>query len=364
MTSAPGGSTRAVLDCRWLGIGGAGRMTELALRGLAERPAPIRWVLWGKEAETVPWAWPGAQISSIATDPRTLLGQASSFQVPGGDYVVFMHQQRPLLTTPGATFIYDTIPLRHGSGPRPLKRLFLSRVAHISPRILTTSEYSKSCIVRDLGVAVDRVDIVHPPFDAPLVERVRTRRSDETRAQVALYIGAFRPHKNLPRLLTAFAATSFRKAGGRLVLVGGSTGEASALVETLDEQEKPFVTVRPQCTQDEIDHLYATSLFLVQPSLEEGFGLPVWEALCCGLPVCVSDGGALPEVAGRFAEPFPARSVSAMAEAIDACASRAEGWDDERAIRQSTAVRDTAPTIREFGESLEAAVIGQLDKPQ
>jgi glycosyltransferase involved in cell wall biosynthesis len=102
--------------------------------------------------------------------------------------------------------------------------------------------------------------------------------------------------------------------------------------------------------------LYATSLFLVQPSLEEGFGLPAWEAISCGLPVCVSDGGSLPEVSRGFAEPFPAASVVAMSAAIDACAMAARRRTPDDAAAQSTAVRRQAPTVREFGLQFRAIV--------
>lgn len=349
---------RVVLDCRWLGIGGAGRVTELAMRGLAQAAPGGRWVLWGRDAATRPLAWPGADFSRTTEDPRLMLGQRNSFRAPNADFFVFMHQQRPLRAYPAATFVYDTIPLRYGpsGAPRRLKRLFLRRIARISRPILTISEYSKACIIRDLDVPAERVEILQLPFDTAFVDRVMRRRRSERRGDIALFIGSFLPHKNVPRLLTAFSQTRFRRTGGRLVLVGGTGQQTRRLVEGLDPTERPFVTVRHSCSQAEIEDLYATSLFLVQPSLEEGFGLPAWEAMCCGLPICVSDGGALPEVTAGFAEPFPARSVPAMAEAMDLCAARARESDDQRLMRQSTLLRERAPSVEQFGGRLHAVV--------
>lgn len=308
-------------------------------------------MLWGREAATSALAWPGAEVKAVDTDPRLLLGQRHAFGLPPGDFFVFMHQQRPLRTVPAATVVYDTIPLRHGGSwaSRAPKRVFLTRVARGSRRVLTVSEYSRSTIVRDLGVPSERIDVLRFPFDDAFVDRVLGLRKTEPTGDVALFVGGFLPHKNIPRLLAAFDNTEFRRAGGRLVLVGGSAAQAERLRTRLDERQRAFATVRHSCPQAELDRLYATSRLLVQPSLEEGFGLPVWEAMCCGLPVCVSDGGALPEVARGFADPFPARSVPAMTQAIDACVAAGRTGDPLEAARQSEVLRRRAPSVADFG---------------
>lgn len=349
---------RVVLDCRWLGIGGPGRATELVLRGLATEPPPGRWVLWGPEAATSALAWTGSEVSPIAADPRLLLGQRHAFAIPDGDFFIFMHQQRPLRNLPAATLIHDTIPLRYRSGraQSAARRWFLRRVARTSRPILTISEYSKACIRRDLGVSEHDIELLRFPFDDPFSSRVFQLRNEAPRIDVALFIGAFLPHKNVPRLLAAFVDTEFCRHGGRLVLVGATSRQAGRLADTLDARQRESVTIRHSCTQAEIEWLYATSLFLVQPSLEEGFGLPVWEAMSCGLPVCVSDGGALPEITSGFAEPFPARSVPKMAAAIDACARHARSLDDRHARAQAALMQQRCPTFRDFGSQIRAIV--------
>ena len=345
-----------VLDCRWLGISGAGRTTELVLRGLAQAPPVGRWVLWGPDAATAALAWPGAEVRPIAADPRLLLGQRHAFAVPTGDFHVFMHQQRPLRDLPSVTFVYDTIPLRYGStrGARALKRAFLRRIGRTSRQLVTISEYSKNCIVRELGVPAERVEILRFPVDDAFVDRVLELRKAEAREDTALFVGAYLPHKNVPRLLSAFAETAFARDGGRLVLVVATPAQAARLSGSVDERQRGQVSVRHSCSQAEIDRLYATSLFLVQPSLEEGFGLPAWEALCCGLPVCVSDGGALPEVTAGFADPFPARSVPALTAALDACADRARAMDLDAALAQAAVLRERGPSIGEYGARFRA----------
>lgn len=362
-----------VMDCRWLGIGGAGRVTEVLLRGLVADPPEGRWVIWGSPDRLRGLTVPGAEVVALDEDPRTLLGQRRLFDMPRGDLYAFMHQQRPLRAVPALTAIHDTIPLRYGGSrwARRPRMLFLRRVAATSNRICTLSEFSKRSIVDDLGVPPGRVDVLRYPFDHELADRVAALRGGQPKADVAVYVGNFLPHKNLGRLLQAFGATRFRAHGGRLLLVGGGrTADVDALVGSFTEGEREFVTVVPNCGQAELDRLFATSRFLVQPSLEEGFGIPVWEAMCCGLPVCVSDGGALPEVVAGLppdeATSFPATSVPAMTAALDECAHRARDRTDADSVGASTRLAMVAPTIgafaTQFQESVNAASGSRKEK--
>jgi glycosyltransferase involved in cell wall biosynthesis len=349
-----------VLDCRWLHIGGPGRTTELLLRGLARDPPGERWVLWGP-ASVEPFVWPGAALVPIAVDPRRLLGQRNALDVPAGDLTVFMHQQRPLTNVRAVTTIYDTIALRYGSKQpiRAAKRRFLKRIASSSARVMTISDHSRASIMRDLGTPGGQIDVLRFPYDEGFVDRVLRLRTSVTRSNTALFVGGFLPHKNLASLLEAFGRTEFCRQGGRLLLAGGTPRQVGELQSRLTTTQRAHVALQPACDQAELEALFASSLLLVQPSLEEGFGLPAWEAMCCGLPVCVSDGGALPEVVAEFVDPFPATSVSSMAEAIDACASRAMAGDPAPEGIAET-LRRTAPSVGEFAAQVYAVVETQL----
>ncbi|MGH9156471.1 MAG: glycosyltransferase [Acidimicrobiales bacterium] len=294
----------------------------------------------------------------MTRDPRLLFGQRDALGLPAGRLTVFMHQQRPLRNGPAITLVHDTIALRYGGNSivRAAKRRFLTRVAASSRDVLTISEYSKASIVRDLGVDPDRIEVLRFPFDEELVGRVVTLRRSLPRRKAALFVGNFLPHKNLGRLLDAFGSTNFCRGGGRLVLAGGGSARwAKEQIDRLSPEQRRFTDVRHTCSEAELHELYATSLFVVQPSLEEGFGLPAWEALCAGIPVCVSDGGALPEMVRGLADPFPATSTSAMAAAIDACASSAKVVSDDPPAA-SERLRAAAPTVREFAAQLLAIV--------
>jgi alpha-1,3-rhamnosyl/mannosyltransferase len=230
--------------------------------------------------------------------------------------------------------------------------------------VATISAYSSQSIQRDLGVAPERISVLPMPCDDDLARRVIALRESTPLAEVAFYAGNFLPHKNLPRLIAAFRSTEFRRAGGRLVLVGGSPDEVRRLQATLRPSQRPDVDVRPACPQDDLDLLYATSRFLVLPSLEEGFGLPAWEALSCGLPVAVSSAGALPEVVGDSGEQFDPTSVTDMAQALDRCAVRARHLVPSARDAASLEFRRRAPALRDLGEAFLGLVAAALGTSQ
>jgi glycosyltransferase involved in cell wall biosynthesis len=315
------GEGSVLLDCRWLGMGGAGRATELTLRALQHSEPAGRWILWGPE-EASRFLWNGARHEAARSEPLSLWGQRGLRERPPHDVSLYFHQIRPFRDGRSVTLVHDTIPLRFGSGiSRWLKRRYLRRVARISSVILTVSEYSRRCIERDLGAPGDRIRVIRYPVDEHLVTRVRHLRAESAHQDVALFVGRFAPHKNLERLVRAFGTTSFRAAGGRLLLVGGSPEEVQRMRARVGLREVSGVDVRGACSESDLHGLYATSRLLIMPSLEEGFGLPAWEAICSGLPVALSEGGALRELAPLAAATFPPASVEAMSAAIDQAAT-------------------------------------------
>lgn len=362
-TRLPGGALPdVVLDCRWLDFWGAGRVTELLLRGLAADPPPGHWHLWGPPSiESM--AWDGASASITTRDPRQWRGQRPWFEMPRGRLTVFMHQQRPLRNVPSIGFILDTIPLHHARSPaeRVLRTAFLRRAASVSREILTISEYSRGCIRDELRVPGDRVTVMALPHDMTVADRVAARRRVAPAGDFALFVGRFAAHKNLTRLRAAFARTAFRAAGGRLVLLGGSPREAASLQASLDDAERQYVEVRGRCDDAGVEAAMATCRFLVQPSLDEGYGLPVVEAMAAGVTVCVSDGGALPEITRDLATPFPATSTDAMVAALDEAARAANDQDVE--ARLAARLRARTPTPRQFALSVRAAVERNMPSP-
>jgi glycosyltransferase involved in cell wall biosynthesis len=344
---------RVLLDCRWLGLGGAGRATELLLRGLRELQPDGRWTLWGP-AGVAAFAWDGAVHTASHGSPKAVAGQRSLGRVPVNDLAIYMHQIRPLRYGASITVVHDTIPLRHGGSPakRFAKRLFYRAVASLSTRIVTVSEHSRRSIEDDLRVRPERISVIGYPVDDELVARVRRLRAEHPRRRTAVYVGSFLRHKNLERLLLAFAGTRFSADGGSLVLSGGEPERVRELAAFARSNGIHGVRIEGPCSQAELDELYATSRLLVQPSLEEGFGLPVWEAMSCGLPVCVSSAGSLPEITGGLVRTFSPTDVAEMTAAIDEVAGGSGGDVSAWVHAEAPSLSDFAKRFVDVAEAL------------
>ena len=313
-----------MLDCRWLGLGGAGRVTEFLLREFRNAPPPGHWLLWGRRDRIEPLRFAGASICVVDADPRSLMGQRSIAAIPTGDVVVYMHQIRPLRRGPSVTVIHDTIPLRYGGSrsTRALKRLFLVRAAQLSTHVLTDSEQSRHSIHRDLSVPMERITVMRFPVDIDRAEEIWRLRKSVEQHNVLLYLGRFDRHKNLARLCEAFSRSGFAAEDGRLLLVGGWDGEVERFRLWVRNAGIRATEVRGTCSEHELDLLLASSKALIMPSLEEGYGLPAFEAAASGLPVAVSRTGAMTELPDAVAVHFDAEDVVAMAQAIDEVTSR------------------------------------------
>jgi glycosyltransferase involved in cell wall biosynthesis len=332
-------------------------VTELLLRGLPDADPPFHCVLWGPP-EVEELAWPGAEVVLARSSPKRWLGQGAWAAVPRADLVLFLHWFRPLRGVPSVTFVYDTIVLRTArSGvERRLRHLYLRRVAATSRAVITLSEHARRAVVDDLGVVPGRVTVVRLPADERLARCVLGLRQGRAPSPFALFVGRFATHKNLRRLARAFRGSALAASGGRLVLVGGSRRERAELAASLGPGELAHLELRGPCPQEELDRLLASCLFVVQPSAEEGFGLPVWEALACGIPVCASTGGALAEMSYGVAHSFPPWSVDAMRAALDACAETAWRLTEDDRIAASESFRAKAPTALEFADQVVATV--------
>jgi glycosyltransferase involved in cell wall biosynthesis len=200
-------------------------------------------------------------------------------------------------------------------GAHPLaKRLYtrrlIPRVARHAKLILANSEYSKWEIIRHLGIPEDRIRVT-PLAASDDFKPVPVNRD----RPYFLYVGNLEPRKNLQRLIEAFAHIPEKEHN--LVIVGhrryrGGEVEAKARSLGLNGRVK-FLGYVPRA---DLPGLYSGATALVYPSLLEGFGLPVVEAMACGTPVITSNNSALKEVAGDAARLINPLSIQEMTEAM------------------------------------------------
>jgi glycosyltransferase involved in cell wall biosynthesis len=217
-------------------------------------------------------------------------------------------------------------------------------------RIVTVSEAARRDLVAWFRLPEGRVkvvsegpDAIFGPEDAgPASDTVLRSYGIEPGSRYLLYVGGLSPHKNLPRLIEAFAIVN--ASDTRLILVGDIGDVFHTHVPFLRETVGRFglgdrVHFTGFVPDADLGHLYRRAYALVQPSLMEGFGLPPVEAMACGTPVLASTAGSLPEIIGDAGVFFDPTDIEAMADAmcsllVDQCLrDRLAGLGLERAAQ-------------------------------
>lgn len=333
------------MDCRWLGRGGAGRATELLLRGLQRLQPPGDWVLWGPQSVAA-FVWPGARCIKTRSNPLQFWGQRTlGNRLPSHDLALFMHQIRPWSTRPSVTLVHDTIPLHFGNkAKRELRRIYLRAVCRGSRRVMTISGHSKRAIEEELRVSSGKVDVVEYPVDPEMSWRIRRQRERPAVPEV-LYVGRFAPHKNLPTLIRAFQNSGTAHAGGRLRLIGGTPNDLRDLGN--DPSVRENVLVQGMHLQVELERAYARASCVILPSLDEGFGFPPWEALAAGVPVAISWNVPFASKFDKLVIRFDPRRPDAIAAAIDAASAGHPGNRSEEDV--AAEILERAPSVEDFG---------------
>jgi glycosyltransferase involved in cell wall biosynthesis len=218
--------------------------------------------------------------------------------------------------------IYRIYPEAHAGIKAKGMGVLVPLAARRSDRVITPSATTRDDVVRLLSVPEERVDVVHEGVRHPSVEpsespsQLRTRLDLGTRPLV-LTLSAKRPHKNLERLLEALKLIPIERRP-LLLLPGYSTPWESELRRhAIDLGISDDVRFLGWVPAGELEALFAAAACFVFPSLYEGFGLPVLEAMARGVPVACSDIGVLQEVARDAARLFDPESPHAIAESIE-----------------------------------------------
>jgi glycosyltransferase involved in cell wall biosynthesis len=195
-------------------------------------------------------------------------------------------------------------------------RLLIERAAHCAAKILCVSEFTAAELRERLGVPIEKIVVTHPGLDAGWPEQAAAHVEADGLPYV-LFVGNLKPNKNLGILLRAFAKVQ-DAVPYRLVLAGKMRGFGTNDDAVLRQAEAMGDRVRftEEVSDEELISLYAGATALCLPSLYEGFGLPLLEAMRLGCPVLCSRAGSLPEVAGEAALYFDPRDDEELAERL------------------------------------------------
>jgi glycosyltransferase involved in cell wall biosynthesis len=359
---------RIAIDARLWGEprSGIGRYTRSLVETLVGQEPGARFVLYldrpaadlppGAEARCLPWPqrllwtlW--AAPRDLARRPVDLFHGVTGFELPGAG------------STRLVTTVHDLIPLRFPRlTPRRHRwavRLLLPGALRRATRVIAVSEATRAEVLARFGLPAEKVRVVPeaapPAFGVPVpaaAARVRARYGLE--GPYVLFVGLLEPKKNLAGLLDAVARLVRSGAWGdtRLVLAGAPGWGLEDLPGRIAGLGLDSIVRRlGPVPEADLPALYAGALAFVFPSLWEGFGLPVLEAMAAGTPVVASGRGALPEVTGGAAllvEP----EAGALAEALgavladkalrerlrEAGLARAQAFSWERTARETMAI--------------------------
>jgi len=267
---------------------------------------------------------------------RELLAVSRAARRLGADLLHAPHYVLPLAPPcPAVVTVHDLIHLVHPEFlPGPLALLYarrmLPRAVRLARRVLTPSETVRRELLAELPAEAGRVVAIPNGVDDAFRAEVEPERLAALLARhrlapgYLLFVGNPKPHKNLPRLLAAYRQLAGERRELPPLVLAGARGDAARALRVrlvrlgLDER----VRLLGFLPDEELPALYRGALALVFPTLAEGFGLPIAEAMAAGTPVLVSDRPAHREVAGDAAErvdPLDPGSIAAgIARLLDA----------------------------------------------
>jgi glycosyltransferase involved in cell wall biosynthesis len=302
---------------------------------------------------------PLARIVDVKVPVRGLVWAWNRLEWPpvewfAGRYDV-VHSQSPLLipSTQAAQVVtvHDLDFLRHPDQmAAEIRRDYpaLARAhAARADAVIVSSHYAAGEVIRELQLDPARVHIC-PPGQPSWAREVRQRREGTggrggasaaaATAKHILFIGTLNLRKNVGTLLEAYAALRGRIPNAPPLVLAGHRTAASARWEARCEEPplKGHVTITGYVDTAQRIELYANAVMLVLPSYEEGFGLPVLEAMACGVPVVISSRGSLPEVAGAAATPIDPDDCDGFAAQMQALLEGDARGAIERGIAQAS----------------------------
>jgi glycosyltransferase involved in cell wall biosynthesis len=275
-------------------------------------------------------------------------------------------------TGPSVVTIYDLSFLLFPKAFNAANRIYLAATtraaARRARRIVTISEHTRRDIVRLLGAPEEYVDVTYPAVE----ERYRLLPTDEVHAfRVArdlpdafvFALGTLEPRKNLIGLLRAYAG--MRKPRVPLYVAGAAGWRFSPIFDTVRqlglEGEVHFLGFVPE---DELPLWYNAARLFVFPSLYEGFGLPVLEAMACGAPVITSTAASLPEVGGKAAVLVPPADTDRITQEMQRVLDDPQAQVELRAAGRIQASRFswrsmTDQTVATYKKAVSAAARGR-----
>jgi len=239
----------------------------------------------------------------------------------------------------------------------------IRRTARRAAMVLTVSEFSRRALAERYQLPPEKVLVTPNGVDRDVFRPISTeppgiRARYGLDGPFVLAVGRLEPRKNLPRLIRAFSRAREKLGGGvRLVIAGQEDFRSREVFQEAERQAEGSVVFLGAVSDSDLPALYNLAEALAYPSLVEGFGIPVLEAMACGTPVLASPRGALPEVGGDAVLWTDPEDEEALASGIERILTDSELRARLRAAGPSRAERfDWKETARGTLEAYRRAV--------
>ncbi len=225
----------------------------------------------------------------------------------------------PLFVRNHVLTIHDLTPLEHPEWFQPgfavWYRLLLPILVRRVSRIIVPSESVRRKVMMRFSLPAEKVITIPAGVDT---SKFHPLNVSTDMGRYILFVGSLEPRKNLFGLLNAWDEINERHPNISLVIAGTSGGAFRRLFHPSSVDRVRWIGYVPET---DLPALYAGADLFILPSFDEGFGLPVLEAMACGTPVIASNGGALPEVVGDAGIIFNLSNPSALSRSISECLS-------------------------------------------
>jgi glycosyltransferase involved in cell wall biosynthesis len=326
---------RVVLDARTATsrFPGIGRYVSQLARALAAAGSRHNLTLLGNVANPDDqFALPGLSRVGCTSSPFSL---AQHLEIPGrlrkagaALYHSPYYLMPLVLPVPAVLTCHDLIPLLFPQYFTSVQRVIFNAAHRLALRqvahTIAVSESTKSDLVNRMGADAEKVSVIHLAADSHFTPRTaeeieQVREKYRVPGRYILYVGTNKPHKNLPRLVESWsiACRDLPKGEWTLAIAGywdRRYPEAMILAESKGMARS--IRFLGDIAEKDLPAIYSGTDLFIFPSLYEGFGLPVLEAMACGAAVVCSNTSSLPEVAGGAASYFDPQSSAEIASVI------------------------------------------------
>lgn len=313
---------KIAIDLRMWGKSGIGVYCRHIVTGVIQKWQEPIWLLLGNKEKLLKDLGPDhshKQTISYEAPIYSIREQLNALRLPDCDLLWVPHFNVPIAYRGRLVVtIHDVFHLAiqemMGSWAKARYARFLyQQASQLSKLIITVSQFSKSEIIKHLQVAPRKIHVIQHGVAPEYFEH--TLESHQNSAPYFLYVGNFKPHKNLKTLVEAFKKVA-HSVPHSLRIVGKKEGFITEDKETLafitPEIESRIIFLS-EIKNEDLVREYRGAFALIHPSLYEGFGLPPLEAMACGVPVISSNAASLPEVCGQAAWYFNPKSPDELA---------------------------------------------------